>query len=298
MALSQPRSVFGIHSFAPYNRNTGEFYGILKVLQSSSLSLSGETVDLFGGSFKYPWAVEDSTITAELNLAFSQFEDFLFELFLGKQPTANSAQSSGDVSTITNVNGTSVVNASTGIASVAAKSSSESELKFGKYIVKAATATTVDVYVSSDIDFARSTDENYENDLLKVTASPITISDTGGTTDLDNFGLTFTGGSGTVAMTEGDTAEFFVQPINNGSMEVTVGGSADVYPEFGALLYSQKRSNGQMLEVDCFRCKSIGMPIPFETNSWSQAEVTAKVFYDSAKNGVFKVRHVEPSSVA
>lgn len=297
MSLSDPRAVFGVHSVAPYSRSTGEFYGKLSVLGSSSLSLSGETVDLFGGSFKFPWAVEDSTITGELNLRFSQYEDFLFELFLGKQPTVNSAQVSGDVSTVTNVEGDSVADAATGIASMSALSGSEANLKFGKYIAKAVSATEVDLFMSSDIDFNRGTDGEYENDLLKITSAPLTVSDSGATTDLAAYGLQIAGGSGTVAMTIGDTAEFFVQPINTKSMEVTIGGATDNYPEFGAIVYSQKRSNGEMLEIDCFRCKAIGMPINFEQNSWSEAEVTAKVFYDSSKNGVFKVRHVSPDSV-
>lgn len=295
--LSDPRALFGVHSFAPYDRSTGELKGIIKVLGGSSLSLSGETVDLFGGSFKFPWAVEDSTITAELNLRFSQFEDFLFELFLGKAPTANAAQANGDVSTIANVRGDSVFDASTGIASVAALSGSETNLKFGKYVVKAVSTTEIDIFSSSDIDFNRGLDADYENDLLKVNETPITITDSGGTTDLALFGLQFTGGSGTVAFQQGDTAEFFVQPPNAKSMEVLIGGANDNYPEFGSILYAQKRSNAEMFEVECYRCKAVGMPINFEQNSWNEAEVTAKVFYDSSKNAVFRVRHCTPESI-
>lgn len=296
MALSDPRTIFGVHSIAPYNRNTGEFYGILKVLGGSTLSLSGETVDLFGGSFKFPWAVEDSTISAELNLRFSQYEDFLYELFLGKQPTVNTAQANGDVSTPVNVEG-SLIEATTGVASIAALSGSEANLKFGKYIAKAVSATEIDLFASTDLDFSRGTDTDYENDLLKITDSPLTVSDSGGTTDLAEFGLQIAGGSGTVALTTGDTAEFYVQPPNTKSMEVSIGGSSDTFPEFGAVIYAQKRSNGEMFEIDCYRCKAIGMPMGFEQNAWSEAEVTAKVFYDSSKNSVMKLRHVSPEDV-
>ena len=174
---------------------------------------------------------------------------------------------------------------------------SEANLKFGKYIAKVASATTIDLYLSSDLDITRGTNGEYQNDLLKVNASPITITGTGGNNDVAALGLRFVGGSGTVAMTAGDTASFEVQPANTKSMEVVIGGSTDTYPEFGAVVYGQKRSNGEMIEIDCYRCKAIGMPINFEQNAWSEAEVTAKVFYDSAKNGVMKIRHVSPSSV-
>lgn len=198
MALSNIRYVYGVHSFAPYSRTTGEFYGIARVLGGSSVSLSGELVKLNGGSNKYPWAVEDSTITAEIALKVKQYEDFMFELFLGKAPTAVAADSAGTVSSIVDKYGTSVV-ASTGLASVSViPTTGAADLKFGKYVVKAASATTIDVYVSSNIDFARGSDADYQNDLLKVTVSPVTIT-TGGNTDIANLGLRFVGGAGVIA---------------------------------------------------------------------------------------------------
>jgi len=293
MALSNPRSFFGVHSVSPYSRATGEFYGILKVIGSSSLSLSGETVPLTGGSSKYPWHVEDGAISSELSLTFREYPDFVFELFLGKAPTTVAAETTGNVSSMTAVTGTSLTNATTGIASIAAESGLTAELKFGRYVIKAASATTVDVYVSSDVDFNRGTDEAYESDLLKITASPLTVTDTGGTTSITNFGLEITGGSGTVALTTGDTVTFQVRPINAGGRTVRVGGSADTFPEFGAVVMAKQRGNGELMELDLFRCKAVGAPIGFDENAWSEASVTAAVYYDSAKNGIFDMRFID-----
>jgi hypothetical protein len=105
--LSQPRTIFGVHSFAPYNRADGTFYGILKVLGSSSLAFSGSMVNLMGGSSKYPWSVEEGAINAQLNLKVREYPDFLFQLFGGSTVTEGSADSLGGVSTLTNKNGTS-----------------------------------------------------------------------------------------------------------------------------------------------------------------------------------------------
>lgn len=294
MALSDPRIVFGIHSVTPYNRTTREPYGILKVLQGSTFSLSGDLISLNGGSFRFPWAIEDGNITAELSMTFNEYPDFLYTLFLGKEPTANSAEASGNVSTITNASGTSVVDATTGIASVAATSGDEADLKFGTIVVKAASATTVDLYYSSDVDFNRGTDGSFENDLLKVTSSPITIPDSGATVTDTTFGLEFTGGSGTVGMTAGDTAVFSVRPINSGSSEVVVGGVSDVFPEFGAYVYAQQRGSGQMFELDIYRLKALGLPHNFNSKEFSEAEVTAQAYYDSTRSGVFSMVNVTP----
>lgn len=294
MALSDPRAIFGVHSVTPYNRSTGEFYGTIKVLQSSSLSLSGELINLTGGSSKYPWAVEDGLITSELSLSFSQYDDFLYELFMGKAATSNSAESGGSVTTLTDKYGT-VVNATTGIASVGVKSGSEADLKFGRFVVKVVSATTVDVYAASDADFARGTDLVFVNDLLKITSSPLTIPDTGAAVEIPNTGLELIGGSGTVnletAGAVGDTATFESRPINTGSMDITIGASTDSFPEWGAILLAQKRS-GELVEIDVFRAKLAGMPIGLNANEFSTVEATAQCFYDSTRNGVFSMRAV------
>jgi hypothetical protein len=296
MALSNPRSFFGVHSFTPYSRTDGTFYGTVKVLKSSSLSMSAELIEQTGGSSKYPWNVEDGAISAEMSLKFGQFEDFLFELFLGKAPTAVTTEASGNASALTNFKGTSAMSATTGIASVGVKSGSESDLKFGKYVVKAVSATTVDVYFSSDADIARGTNGTYQNDALKITASALTITASSPVT-IPSFGLELTGGSGTIALVTGDTATFAVRPVNNGGMTVRIGSAGDTtFPEFGTICMAQKRGNQELLELDIFRCKSAGLPLNFDQNAFAEAEVKVKVLYDSAKDGIFDVRFVKPSN--
>lgn len=294
MSLSAPRSIFGIHSVSPYKRSDGLFYGELRVLENSSIGLTSELISLQGGSNKFDWSTEVGSMTSEMSLSFSEYPDFVFELFGGNAPTANAAEANGNVSTLTDKLGT-VVDASTGIASIAAKAGSEADLKFGKYVIKVVSATTVDVYYSSDADIGRGTNGEYQSDALKVTASALTVPGTGGTVDVPNFGLEITGGSGSIALTTGDTATFEVRPQNNGSMDVTIGQLSDQnFPEFGAIIMAAKQGNGELFEIDALRCKAAGLPLGFARNAYSPAEVTVKLMYDSVQDGVFKVRHVEP----
>ena len=290
MALSAPRSLFGIHSVSPYSRTDGTFFGELRVLENSSLSLSGETIDLLGGSNKFPWEAADGAITAEMSLAFSEYPDFVFELFLGNAPTSNSAETGGSVSGFANVKGTTVKDAANGIDVVELTSGDTTDLKFGKYIIKATGANTFDLFLSSDIDMGRGTDGSYLSDDLKI-ASALSVAS--GDAVEATFGLTFSK-VGTPAFTTGDTAEFYIRPINTSSMDVTIGATANqTFPNFGAVLYAQKKGDGQMLEIDAFNCKAVGMPINLQRNAFSAAEVTVKMLYDSAKDGVFKVRFVD-----
>lgn len=294
MGLSDPRGIYGVHSVTPYSRTNGAFYGTLKVLDGSSLAVEGSLVELFGGSSKFPWAVESGEYKVEMSMKISQFENFLFELFLGKAPTANAAETSGSVTTLTS-KVTGLFSATVGVASVGLKSGKSADLKFAKYLVKYVSATTVDVYASSDIDFARGTDAAFQDDYLKITASPLSIT-TATAVEVPGTGVELTGGSGSIALVAGGTATFETRPINTGSTSVRIGGLANqTNPEFGAIILAQKRSNDEMTELDCFRCLGSGMPIGFEKNAWANAEIKVKAFYDSAKDGVFDFRHVKAS---
>ena len=292
MALSAPRSFFGIHSVSPYSRSNGTFYGELRVLENSSLSLSGETIDLLGGSSKFPWESADGSITAEMSLSFQEYPDFVFTLFLGNAPTTNAAEAAGSVTAITNVKGSSVVSASNGIDAIEITSGDDADVKFGKYIIVATAAQTFDLYVGSDVDIGRGTDGSYTNDSLLI-ASGLDVSS--GDAVVADWGLTFSK-VGTPAFTTNDTAEFYARPVNTSSMDVTIGSQASQsFPAFGALIMGQKKGDGEMVEIDAYNCKAVGMPLNFARNTFSAAEVTVKMLYDSAKDGVFKIRWIQPS---
>lgn len=295
MSKSNPRIIFGVHGASPYNRASGEFYGELSVLGGSSVTLTGELQKLNGGSLKSPWAVEDGLITAELSLKIKEYASFLFELFLGKKPTDSGVDATGTVSALVNKTGTSVFDAATGVASVGViPTTGAANLKFTKYVLKAVSATTVDVFAASSVDFAHGTAVVFDNDLLRV-ATAVTVADTGGTTDIAELGLQLTGGSGTVAMTVGNTAVFEVKPPSSKSMEVVIGGASDVFPEFGVMIYAKKRGNNEMFELDVFRCKAVGMPFGLEENAFSEGEIKGEAFYDAEKNGIMKIRSISPS---
>lgn len=292
MSLSAPRSIFGIHSVSPYSRTDGSFYGELRVLENSSLAVTGELIALQGGSNKFDWANEVGSMTAEMSLSFSEYPNFVFELFAGNAPTANAAEASGSITALTDKLG-AVVDATTGLASVGIKTGSESSLKFGKYVIIITGAAAGDVYFSSDLDIGRGVNGEYQNDNLKITSAPLTF--TSSAVEVPNFGIEITGGSGAIALTTGDTATFEVRPPNTGSMDVTIGQMADQdFPEFGAIIMGAK-SGKEMVEIDALRCKAAGLPLGFARNSYSPAEVTVKLMYDSAADGVFKVRHIEPT---
>lgn len=295
MSLSNPRIVFGIHSISPYSRTDKLPYGILKVIGAANLSLQAAVEQLYGGSNKFAWAAESKTISSEISCKVKAYPGFLFQLFLGGTVTDNAAETGGSVTTLTNFKGTTAKSATIGVASVSVKSGSEADVKFGKYIVKVASATTVDVYAFSDVDFARGTDLTYQSDLLKITASALTIA-TGADVDIPNTGLKLTGGSGTIAMTVGDTASFSARPINTSSSDIIIGNDITALPAFGAILLAQKRATAEMFEIEAFNAIGSGMPIPLDEFAFSISEFKMTCLYDSTANAVFNIRAVVPTN--
>ncbi len=295
MALPKARSIFGINQVTPYKIGTNEAYGTIQVLAGSSITLGGELVNLTGGSSKYPWDVQDGNISAEMSFKPKEFPPFLFKILLGKSPT-EVLNDPGNTTVLANTGGTSLQDASTGIDSVGVKSGSESDLKFGRrYIVKVISATTVDVYAKTNVDFGRGTPRQYVDDTLKITDTPLLIV-AATPVEVPGFGIELTGGSGTIAMVVDDTAEFDVNPPSLIQSDVKIGGIEDCIPEFGAIVTAQKMSDGTMWNFDCYRVKATGMPFGMEEKAYNEAEITAMLMYDSVQNGIMSVSFLRPTT--
>lgn len=296
--LSEPRILFGIHSITPWSRGStalakGMPFGLLKVIGSGSLSLSSDIEQLFAGSNKYAWAAESKTVNAELSAKVKAYPGFLFELFLGASVTDAGVDASGTVSALTNAQGSSAFSATTGVASISViPTTGAANLKFGRYAFKVTGAAAGRIYLLSDIDAKRGTDVDYVADDLEV-SGPHTIT-TGGNTDVASLGLRLVGGSGTIAMTVGDTFIFSVLPPSTSSSIIRIGASSSTFPEFGADILAQKRSTSELFEVRAFKCVANGLPILLEENSFSQPELKAICQYDAVEDGVFVIRHLKP----
>ena len=294
MALSDPQTIFGVHTVTPYNITTGLPMGIARVLGSVELSSEGEIISLAGGSSKYSWKNERGLISAEISLTLREYPPFLFEALLGKSVTSNAAETAGNASTLTNKNGTSVV-AATGVATASVKAGSEADLKFTGFIVKAVTSTTVDVYATTNLDFNQGTATTFGGDLLKITASPLTITASTAVT-VPDYGVELTGGGGVIAMVADDSATFDTRPINTGSENVVIGSTSEVFTNFGLIVTASRPGDAEMTLIDCYNVAGSGLPINFTENAFSEASVTLTMARDTARNGVYELTRVKSTN--
>ena len=298
MSLSDGFKSYGVHSLTLYDRTTFLPFGIIKILGTLALNQSGALNDLFGGSSLYPFSSKPGQITPELTGTIKEYgvNGEIFEKFMGASVTTNAAEPNGSVSTIVDRKGTSMTDGTTGIASVSAVGGSEADMKTGVYIIKAASATTVDVFQMSDQDFAKGADKLFEDDNLKITASPLTVPDTGGTVTVPGYGIEITGGSGTVAFVSGDTASVSVRKINAGSQVITAGQTNATYPLFGAFITSALCDNGSLLQGQIFKCQAmVGLPMNFNENAWNDTSITVRPLYDAAENKVWDLTFIRGS---
>lgn len=282
MGLNQRNVSFGVHQATIKDLVTLEMFPIL-ILGSVEPDVTQEMVDLRGGSSAFPHASAPGEAAAEIALTIKEYSAGVMKFFSPYKyvsPTDASViedaagDPAGDISAITNAIGTSVVNATTGIASIADDADDSSgRLKYGDYLVKAASATTVDIYINTDID-----DEVYVDDTLKITDTPITIPGTGGT--VESKGLEFTGGSGAIAMTPGDIAKYSIRPVNSYLLQHQIGRLGAMPREFELVVAAERIDNRIRIAKypKCIASGGAGLKFPYK--EWAMFETTIKLLMD------------------
>jgi hypothetical protein len=284
MPLSKVRGQFGVHSICFYSLDNGVPLAYIRVIGECSVNFEAEFSDLVGGSQMYPWDSEVSGISSDISLTAREYEAGTMEILMGGTLTENSAEATGAIDGIANVYGTSVVDADTGIETVSVSSGDSTDLKEGKYIIKATAAKTATIYCLSNVDFSNGTDAVFEDDTLSIGDIDLTSGDA----VLADFGLTFEAGSGTIAFTVNDTAEFYVRKPNTSSIELVFGQSGAEFQKVGCLLAGQKQSDGTITMLELYNCLAAGMPMGFTSKEWSEWSITIKALFSESKNAIGK----------
>jgi hypothetical protein len=288
MTERNPRGLFGVHDVRFYNRSTGESISHLRVLGDVNPEFTAEIEKLMGGSQMFSWDSEIKSFEASLKITAKEYDGETMAMLLGGENTSYAADSDGDVLDEANVYGTSVIDATTGIATVTVESGEEDELKEGWYVIKAVSATTVDIYAYSSANFSRGTDLSFQDDDGKITASPLTIT-ASTAVSVPDLGVELTGGSGTIGMTTGDTARFYIQKPHGGAYSVKFGQASMNFDEIGVVIAAQT-SAGMTTYLHFYRCKAAGMAIPMVEKGYATYDITVEPMYDSDVDGVGEFR--------
>jgi hypothetical protein len=275
MSLNNNITSFGVYQVVFSDYNNPSIKGSGKILGDFTPETTQELVDLRGGSSPYPWGSAPGEAEASISVTIKQYDKnvlrFLNPYIDGAIVEDPDGDTGGYVSTIQNILGTSVVDATTGIASIAVDGATKDELAYGEYIAKAVDATSIDLYVDTDL----SGKAPYINDDLKINDTPIIIPGTGGTVTYK--GVTFTGGSGAIAMTPGDLAKFSVRPVNTYLMQNIIG-KVGANPKEFSLMVAAEVLNDRIRVVRYPRCIcGGGGNLKFPYKEWATIETTIKI---------------------
>ncbi|MCX6223486.1 MAG: hypothetical protein NTV01_01810 [Bacteroidia bacterium] len=285
MAVSQQKVFFGIHSAAFINRADGLPYGYLKALGNATLDASREEVSIFGGSNPYPFDTQYGNCSSKLSLTIREFKPFIYTL-AGYTVASTALSTTGAVSTLTNIlsQAAPVMHAGTGIASVAVTSADKANLKAGRYVVKAVSATEVSIYAYTDADGGAGVALPLLDDVMCVSN---TLSVAQATTAVVALGVTFTKGNSTLGMTVGSTAYFDITPVNTGGSFSVTMGSNPVPVQCALLLAGQKLANGDIDYTYFPSVKVSSVPMTYEQNKHSEGDIQLAVNYDATLGSTF-----------
>jgi hypothetical protein len=276
--LDSQLTSFGIHSATFKDLQDPTYWGIAKIIGSAEADLKQELIPLEGGSSIVPWSAAPGRASGEITLPIRQYDKqilrFLKPWIAGSEVENASGEAAGSVTTIANAKGTSTVEATTGIASVAVGTAAS--LKPGNYKVVVTGTATVDIYVDTDVAGG----VEYQNSDLKINNASITIP--GSSATVEYQGIEFTGGSGTIALVTGDIATFTVNPISSYLLDSYFGKTGACLREFELTIYSEC-VNGRIRMVKYPRCvASASTPLTLMENEWASMEATIQVLQPSS----------------
>ncbi len=291
---------YGIHTIAILDRDNGFLPysdGVLEVVGNLNVNISKELVNLSGGSNPYFFASEDGASSAELQMTVRQLNQSAMRAGLAAVVTTVSSSATGTISSLVNTKGTSVVSATTGIASISLLAGSTAEIKSGYWVVKAESSTTVNIYATTNLDFLRGTDVEVQDSTLKLLAANQTIT-TGGNTDISTLGIRLTGGSGTIGMTSGDVAIFRIDAPHGGIRQYSIGAVGQTNPYVGIMAYGQTQADGTKTQIFMPRVKLGGLPVNFTEKAFGEFEITGVVTravnpFNTAEEIVADVRFIK-----
>lgn len=288
MPLSNRSGVFSFHTITLFDYATYNPKGTIRLATEAAFSTNSEFITNSGGPINNTVDAQLGNLDCEFSVTLTEYPPNFLKEAAGLTVTTTAAEASGSVSEFANKSGTSVFDATTGIATATVKSGSEADLKTGVYIVKAASATTVDVYADTSLRFKQGTDIDFEDDSLKILASALTIT-TSGVTEVTGTGVELTGGSGIIGMTAGDIAIYVVREINTASTVVECPN--EICPQLIKVhLYGEQCDTGEIRMMEITKAKLMPFDFSLSRKEFSETELTFKCFADQTSGNTWKER--------
>ncbi len=271
-----PLTNFGVHQVTFTDIVDPSIMGTGKIIDNVTPDNNQEMIDLTGGSSAYPWASAPGLASGEIALVLKQYDAAILKFLNSNLADESniiensSGEAGGNTSVIINGKGISVVSV-TGIDLIAVDGATVNSLAFGDYAARAVSATTIDLFLNTDI----SGKAPYIDENLKITATPITLPGSGAT--VISNGIEFTSGASATALVVGDVATFSIRPVNTYNLTNFIGKLGAAPKEFTVDIFSEN-VNGRIRQATYPRViAAAGGNLKFLTKEFSMIETTLKI---------------------
>lgn len=281
MSIEKVRDFFGIKYLIPYNLTTKKPIAVLRVIGEISFENSVDAVRLNGGHAEASWDIEYSQPEQSMTGTIREYPAELFQIMETCDVTENAAEASGAFdSSPTNANGTSIINATNGIATITITTAAD--LIFGRYTLVATGAQTLDLHIAGLTD-------TFEDIDGKVNSASISTTTTG-TVAISGTGISLSV-VGTPNYTIGDTAFVDVRPINTGSTKIVVG-TGTVPSNFGVRCIFPRKSDGVLHYIDVYNVAARGMSWKGTSREFSETPINWTPLARAADGAVYEMVRV------
>ncbi|MBP5430130.1 MAG: hypothetical protein J6Y25_04550 [Elusimicrobiaceae bacterium] len=279
-------ALFGGEAVVIYDRVTRRVKALMTVLGAGGIEESAESVDLTGGNYDGPVKSEKGQTTYDFSVTAKELSDGMFETVKGAKVTANAADASGYVGTVTNITGTLATSLTPTV--ITAK---KDNLPFGKVALEITSTGKAKAFVLGSLKQGQSgwkSADGAVTDEVTITA--------GGTLQLEDLGIQIAVASG-ATLTVGDRVEFDVRPANTaGSVNVVVSSRSES-KEFGVMVIYPRQSDGSMHILDLPRVRfNSALSLSIMEREFGEHELTGKPMVDELTGTVYTYSRINAAA--
>lgn len=279
-------ALFGGEAVVIYDRVTRRVKALMTVLGAGGIEESAESVDLTGGNYDGPVKSEKGQTTYDFSVTAKELSDGMFETVKGAKVTANAADASGYVGTVTNITGTLATSLTPTV--ITAK---KDNLPFGKVALEITSTGKAKAFVLGSLKQGQSGWKSADG----AVTDEVSIS-AGGTLQLEDLGIQIAVASG-ATLTVGDRVEFDVRPANTaGSVNVVVSSRSES-KEFGVMVIYPRQSDGSMHILDLPRVRfNSALSLSIMEREFGEHELTGKPMVDELTGTVYTYSRINAAA--
>jgi len=280
------QALFGGEALLVIDKTTKKIDALFTVLGEGGLERSIEMIELTGGNYQGAVKAEPGLPSNSFSAVVRQISNGMFKVLENATITETAADSSGYVSSASNVVGTTLAAKIT----PSIISDKKANLPYGRVILEITSSTKCKIIVQGSMVSGPVGWKDEDGTVVDDIAISV-----GGTVTVNDLGLSFAVASGAV-LTQGDSIAVDVRPVNtNGSSSIKVGGSSGIQ-EKGIMIVYPRQSDGSIYRAWIPRVAMQGVGLPFAERAFAETTINGKPLIDSTEQCLYTLDYIKATA--